>query len=436
MFWRSCILLLAMLVPSRALAGPVVVVELADTIQPASLRYLERGLREAARSEAELVIIELDTPGGLVTSLRAMISAILRSPVTVAVYVAPAGAHAASAGFFLLLASDVAAMAPGTNTGAAHPVRLGQAVDEEDVSMEKATEDAAALARSLASQRGRAGTWAEKAVRESLSYSADEALRHGLIELVAPSRAALVEKLDGTLVKRPDGTQQTLSLGRPEVVVVEPTFSERVLSVIADPQIAYLLLMLGVICLGVEILSPGLIVPGVIGAVSVLLAMYGFSLLPVSWVGALLIAAGLGLVIAEVFVTSYGLLAVGGIISFAVGSLMLVEGPIPSLRIGPEVILPATAVLTALAVLLVIRTLRTRPSRLQTGLEAMIGERGEVVADIDPEREGTVFVHGEYWTAAAPQPLRSGTKVRVERIDGVRLHVAPIVHTATRGESG
>ena len=245
------------LAASSARAEQIVVLEVADSIQPASLRYVERGLRHAADHDAVLVVIELDTPGGLLTSLRTMISAILASPVPVAVYVTPPGARAASAGFFLVLAADVAAMAPGTNTGAAHPVSIGQQQEGDEVIGEKATQDAAAMARALAVQRGRSVEWAEEAVVDSRSYSASEALDYRLIDKVVISREILVRELDGAAVTRPDGTRARLALAGAEVVVLERTFAERVLSVIADPQIAYLLLMLGVLGLFLELMNPG-----------------------------------------------------------------------------------------------------------------------------------------------------------------------------------
>lgn len=432
------LLLLAALVPSPLPveaeggdpgAGPrVVVLDLRDTIQPASLRYLERGLRRAAEEDAELVVIELDTPGGLLVSLRSMTSAILGSEVPVAVYVAPSGARAASAGFFLLLAADVAAMAPGTSTGAAHPVAIGQQrdPDQPDPSLDKAAKDAAALARALATGRGRPTAPAEKAVLESAAYSADEARAHRLIDVIAADRGALLEALDGKTVTRFDGSTRPLDLRGAAQVPLGRTFAERLLSVIADPQVAYLLLMIGAIGLLIELTSPGAIVPGVAGALSLLLGIYGLSILPVSVVGGLLIAAGLGLLAAEIFATSYGLLAVAGIASFVVGSLMLVDAPIPELRIGLPVVIPAAAVLAGLTAFLAVRAVRSRRLRPRSGVEAMIGERGEVVEAIVPGAGGTVFVHGERWDALSAQPLPAGIPVRVDAIDGLRLWVSPM----------
>lgn len=420
------VLLLLGLAPHLAAARNVVVIDLADSIQPASQRYLERGLEEADETGAALVVIEIDTPGGLLTSTRAMTAAILRSRTPVAVYVTPSGSRAASAGFFLLLSADIAAMAPGTNTGAAQPVAIGQKSDDEDASLAKAIKDAAAFARSLAAQRGRPTKWAARAVEESRSYSADEAREYGLIDTIATSRAGLLRELDGKTVKRADGASHTLELTDAEVVELPRTFAERVLAVIADPQVAYLLLMLGALGLLIELTSPGLMVPGVLGALSLLVSLYGFSMLPVNLVGALLLIAGLGLVIAEAFVTSYGLLAIGGVVTFAIGSLMLVEGPIPDLRIGLETVAPAVIVIGALALLLVTRAVRTRRLRPRTGLDAMRGEVGEVVSAIEPGRTGTVFVHGEYWSAVAAGALPVGTKVRIEDIKDRGLRVTPL----------
>lgn len=426
--------------PAAAAAGPpVVVLELHDTIQPASLRYIERGLRQAASDHAALAVIELDTPGGLLVSLRSMTSAILASPVPVVVYVTPSGARAASAGFFLLLAADVAAMAPGTNTGAAHPVAIGQRggdqPDEVDTSLDKAANDAAALARALAAGRNRPVEWAEQAVLESAAFTAGEARAHGLIDVIAVDRDALVHALHGRTITRFDGTRLTLDLRDAEVGPVERTFAENLLKVIADPQVAYLLLMIGALGLLIELTSPGLVVPGIAGALSLLLGLYGLSILPVSLIGALLIAAAFGLLVAEVFVTSYGLLATAGIAAFVVGSLMLVDAPVPELRIGPEVVIPVAVVLAAFTALVAIRAVRSRRLRPRSGVEAMIGEHGQVVAGIDPDHDGKVFVHGEYWAATSAQALPEGAKVRVEAVDGLRLRVAPAQNTRERGAS-
>lgn len=438
------LLVLALGVSRASAAGPVYVLELDDTIQPASLRYLERGLREANRVGASVVVIELDTPGGLLDSLRAMTSAILASPVPVVVYVTPSGARAASAGFFLLLAADVAAMAPGTNTGAAHPVSIGtppQRDDDRDdrtraadVPIDKAVKDAAALARSLAERRKRSVELAEQAVEKSASFTAEEARAQGLVDVVAVDRAQLLRDIDGRTVTRFDGGTQTLELTGSEVVTVERTLAERVLTVIASPEIAYLLLMLGAIGIFIELTTPGGFVPGIVGTFAVLLGLYGMSVLPVTVTGALLVIVGLALLVAEVFVTSYGVLATVGLAAFVIGSLILVDTPVPELQIGPEVVIPSALVLAGVIAVLAIRALRSRHEPAQSGAEAMLGETGDVVDDIAPDHDGTVFVHGELWTASARLPVSPGEKVRVDAVEGLRLRVSPLtpVHEGTR----
>ena len=366
-----------------------------------------------------------------------MTTAIIRSEVPVVVYVTPAGARAASAGFFLLMAADIGAMAPGTNAGAAHPVAIGRESGQQeakggDPAIAKAAEDAAALVRSLAAARGRSVEWAEKAVRESLSYSADEARGHRLVELVAGNRGALLAKLDGATVRRFDGRAQVLRLAGAELVRVNRTLAERVSMVIADPQVAYLLLMLGFLGLMVELMSPGAIVPGVGGGISMLLALYAFSVLPVNWAAFLLIGVGVGLLVAEAFVTSYGLLTLGGAVSLVLGSFMLINSPAPGWRIGWELIIPTVVVLAAASLFLMSRAWRLRRAKAKTGLDAMVGGIGELTNGIERgQGEGRIFVHGEYWTAIADEPVPGGAKVRVEGVEGSRLRVAPVNRVPT-----
>jgi membrane-bound serine protease (ClpP class) len=426
------LLLFAFAPVARAKPSRVAVVELEGTIQPAALHYVDRALRVAAEKQAELVILELDTPGGTLVSLRSMASAITASKTPVVVYVTPAGARAASAGFFILMAADVGAMAPGTNAGAAHPVALGGEEKEAAPAMKKAVEDTAALVRSLASARGRPVEEAEKAVREARSYSAEEALRHGLIEIVARDRSELLQRLDGRTVRRFDGKNETLDLSPVEVATVPPTFAERVLMVIAHPQVAYLLMMAGLLGLFVELTHPGAVVPGVVGAISFVLALYAFSVLPVNWAGVLLILVGLGLFAAETLVTSYGLFALAGLSSFVLGSLMLVDDPLQGVRLSLELIVPTALVLGGSAVFLLGRALRAGRREARTGAAALVGEVGEVTDGIDgSRREGRVFVHGEYWSAMADDPVERGVRVRVEGVDGLRLRVTPVEQPAT-----
>ncbi len=416
--------LLALGFAAPAHPAEVVVVHIHDTIQPASQRYLERGLDEAARRDASLAIVELDTPGGLMSSMREMVTAITTSPVPVAVYVTPAGAQAASAGFFLLMAADIAAMAPGTNTGAAHPVG-GQGKNlPEDVRL-KATNDAAAMIRSLTKPRDRNVELAEKAITESLSFSADEAHEKNLVEVVEPDLPALIKALDGREVHRFSGEAATLELKDAIVTEVPPSRAEELLSVLANPNIAYILMAIGMLGIYMELAHPGAVLPGVVGAIALLLALFSMSVLPVNLVGVALMLVALVLFILEVKVTSYGLLTVGGLIAFVLGSLMLFDAPIPDMRVSLSVILPTAVVLAGVVIFLLTRVVRVHRTRPATGREGMVGEVGEVRVALAPE--GTVRVHGEWWVArSSGSELPVGTRVRVTRVDSFTLEVEPI----------
>ncbi|MBI2892539.1 MAG: nodulation protein NfeD [Deltaproteobacteria bacterium] len=409
--------------PGAAADRAVVVLELRGAIQPASLRYLRRGLAESRDRSAALTILELDTPGGLLVSLREMTAALTGAERPVAVFVTPAGARAASAGFFLLIAADVAAMAPGTNAGAAHPIPLGSRDSVSDKALEKIASDAAAFARALAEQRGRSVQWAEKAVTHSLSYGDREALGKGLIDLVVSDRDSLIRALDGRRVRRFDGRTEVLSLSSARVEVVGLDVAERILMVIADPNVAYLLLLVGMLGIAIEIYSPGLVVPGALGVLSLLLAFYALSVLPVSLVGVALLVLAVTAFVAEAFVVSYGLLTAGGLVAFVLGSIMLVEGPVPAARVSVWLVLPTALVLAAVVALLAAKVLRARRRPPRAGLEELVGEVGDVVVPLAPE--GRVFVHGEYWDAVSPTDLPTGTRVRVRRVVGRRLEVNP-----------
>lgn len=403
---------------------PVVVLRLSGAIQPASLRYLRRGLKEAERRNAAVTVLELDTPGGLLGSLREMTQALGSSDRPVVVYVTPQGARAASAGFFLLLAADVAAMAPGTNAGAAHPVPLGSREEVPQQVQEKLTNDAAAFARALAELRQRSAEAAELAVTESRSFTEQECLRQRLTDLVAADRAELLRALDGRSVRRADGRVEVLSLRAPQVQVVELDAAERVLMVIADPNVAYVLLLLGLLGLAVELFSPGAWVPGALGALSLLLSLWALSVLPVSLVGVAFLLGAVACFVAEAFVPSYGLLTVGGLVCLVLGSLLLVEGPLPSARVSAWVVLPTALLVSAVVGVLAARAFRVRRAPARAGLEALVGEEGEAVEALAPS--GRVFVHGEYWDAVAPaSPLPKGTRVRIRAIAGSRLQVDP-----------
>ena len=414
--------LLLALAPGVWAGQRVVILTLSDSIQPASLRYLERGLEVADSSGASATIIELNTPGGLLTSLRQMTTAITAARRPVVVYVTPAGAQAASAGFFLLMAADVAAMAPGTNAGAAHPVG-GEGAELAKTIAEKVTNDAAALVRSLATQRGRSAEWAEKAVRDSTSYTEREALEKKLIDVVSNDRGDLLKWLDGRTVKRFDGRSEKVETSAAEVVVVAPNTGDKLLSVIAHPNIAYLLMLLGLVGIYFELSHPGAILPGVLGGVALLLALFALSVLPVNYVGVLLILLGISFFVLEVKVVSYGLLTVAGLVSFIFGSLMLIRSPFPALRVGLAVVLPTALAVAFVVIFLLARVLRSYRRQPLTGAKGLAGEFGEAAVALEPS--GKVFVHGEYWEAISRAPIPKGARVRVVKVVGLLLEVEP-----------
>jgi len=417
--WLVVALILTVVAP--VWSGEVVRMRVEDTIQPASQQFIERVLAEAAERGAALVVMELDTPGGLVDTTRDITTAITTSPVPVVVFVNPPGARAASAGFFILISADVAAMAPGTNTGAAHPVG-GQGENLPEDVRDKVTNDAAAMVRSLAAQRGRNPETAERTVIESISLTAEEALEEGLIDLIATDINDLLEQLNGLEVTRFSGDVETLDIDELQMVEFEPTFAERLFSVLANPNIAYLLMALGALGLYVEITHPGGILPGVVGVIFMLLGLYSVSVLPVSWAGVALIFVALMLFILEVKVTSYGLLTVGGVISFVLGSLMLFDGPIPALRVSMGVVLPTAVVVAVLIGFLLSRVLKAHRQRPMTGYEGMIGEVGRTIGDLAPN--GKVAVHGEYWDGrSVGGAIAAGSSVRVVAIHDRRIDV-------------
>ena len=414
--------LLLALAPGVWAGQRVVILTLSDSIQPASLRYLERGLEVADSSGASATIIELNTPGGLLTSLRQMTTAITAARRPVVVYVTPAGAQAASAGFFLLMAADVAAMAPGTNAGAAHPVG-GEGAELAKTIAEKVTNDAAALVRSLATQRGRSAEWAEKAVRDSTSYTEREALEKKLIDVVSNDRGDLLKWLDGRTVKRFDGRSEKVETTAAEVVVVAPNTGDKLLSVIAHPNIAYLLMLLGLVGIYFELSHPGAILPGVLGGVALLLALFALSVLPVNYVGVLLILLGISFFVLEVKVVSYGLLTVAGLVSFIFGSLMLIRSPFPALRVGLAVVLPTALAVAFVVIFLLARVLRSYRRQPLTGAKGLVGEFGKAAVALEPS--GKVFVHGEYWEAISRAPIPKGARVRVVKVVNLLLEVEP-----------
>jgi len=434
------VVLVCLAAVSTAVAGDVVHFRVEDTIQPASQRFIERALAEAELRGAELVVMELDTPGGLLDSTREITSAITTCQVPVVVFVTPAGARAASAGFFILLSADVAAMSPGTNTGAAHPVS-GQGENLPEDVRAKVTKDASAMIKAFAEQRGRNVALAIEAVEESSSFTAEHAVKDGLVDLLAHNVNDLLEQLAGREVTRFDGSTVVVDLESPVIetieptfadrlfsvlATIEPTFADRLFSVLANPNVAYLLMALGALGLYVEITHPGGILPGVVGVVFLLLGLYSISVLPVSWTGVALIFVALVLFLLEVKVTSYGLLTIGGLICFVLGSLMLFEAPIPAMRVSLGVILPTALVMAGVTGFLLSRVLKTHRMRPMTGVEGMVGKVGTVLSDIDPR--GKVLVNGEYWDArTSGAAIPAGASVRVVAVGDKQIDVEPAV---------
>lgn len=405
--------------------GPLIYDAVVDgIIQPVSAEYMTSTLDRADADGAALVVFTLRTPGGLVDSTREIISHMVAAKTPVVVFIAPSGARAASAGFLLTLAADVAAMAPGTHIGAAHPVDgSGQKVDE--TMARKATEDVAAYARTLAGRRHRNVAMAAEAVTESRAFTEEEALAAtpALIDLVAPDLQQLLERLDGRTIVRFDGAATVLRTAGARIVHVEMTLRQRVLSTIANPTLAYLLLSLGTLGLTIELWSPGAVLPGVVGALCLVLAFFAFSVLPVNYAGVLLLLLGLLMFVLEIKVTSFGLLTVGGAVSLILGSMMLIDSPVPELQLSLQVVVPVVVGFTAITAWLVRLAVAAQRQRPVTGAAGMMGERGEALTAIAPGHEGTVAAHGEIWKATSSESIPQGSRIRITAVDGMQLHV-------------
>ena len=409
----------------RPAAAPVVYAAEVDAlIHPVSAAYIVQTIDRADAEGAALVVLTLRTPGGLVDSTRTINSRIITAKTPVVVFVGPSGSRAASAGFLITIAADVAVMAPGTHIGAAHPVS-GTGVQMDETQAEKAASDIAAYARSLATQRGRNVELAEKAVIESQSFTEVEALDASppLIDLIATDLEDLLEQLDGRSIKRWDGDTIELTTAGAEIIFLQMNWRQRLLSAIAHPQIAVLLFSLGTLGLTIELWSPGAILPGVVGGLCLLLAFFAFQILPVNYVGLLLILFGLILLVLEMLVVSYGLLATGGIVSMVLGALMLFDSPAPELQLGLPFIVStmlALAVIMAGLMRLVIKA-QLRPA--VTGPSGMIDEVGRTLTLIEPGGSGRVATHGEIWTATSNEAIAEGESVRVTAVDGMTLTV-------------
>jgi membrane-bound serine protease (ClpP class) len=390
-------------------------------IHPISDEFIGRGLAEAEKGHDEAVILELATPGGLLVSTRAIVEKIMTARVPVIVYVTPTGSQAASAGFFIREAADIAAMAPGTNTGAAHPGILGEKMDE--IMKTKMENDAAALMRTIAARRGRNVAVAESAVRESKSFTEQEALTQKLIDVVAADLPALLRAVDGRTIRRYNGTTVTLKTAGAPIRTYQMTLKEKVRAKLMDPNIAFLLLVLGGLALMAEFNHPGAVVPGVTGIVSILLALFALNLLPVRYASLALLLAAFALFALEAKYATHGILGIGGIICMVFGALFLVDGPIPEMRVHLWTALAVSIPIGIIAVFLTTIVLRARRGRVTTGSEGMIGEIGVARTPLGPE--GKVFVHGELWNATARGAIAEGARVRVAGVNGLHLVVEP-----------
>jgi membrane-bound serine protease (ClpP class) len=418
--------LLAMLASvSAADRNPIIETATVDgIIHPVSSEFMRSAIAKADADGAALIVFTLHTPGGLLDSTRDINNAIIAAKTPVAVFVGPAGYRAASAGFLITMAADIAAMAPGTHIGAAHPVSgSGEKLDE--VMAKKMASDTAAYARTLATQRGRNVPLVEQAVTESRSFTEQEALgaTPPLIDLVATDVPDLIKKLDGRTIKRFGGASITLHLANADVRNIEMTFAQQVLSAIAHPQIAYLLLTLGTLGLTIELWSPGAVLPGVAGGICLLLAFFALQVLPVNYAGLLLILLGFALLVLEVKVASHGLLAVGGVTSLLFGSLMLIDSPLPEMQIGLRLILPMVLTLSGILLFLVGLAVRVQKQASVTGESGMLHELGQALTAIDPGGVGRVATHGEIWSATAAEAIHAGDPVVVVGVSGLTLTV-------------
>jgi membrane-bound serine protease (ClpP class) len=412
--------------PLMLSAQRVVVIKIDGAINPVSASFIHNGIEKASREKAACLVIQLNTPGGLLESTRAIVSDILMSPVPVVVHVSPSGAHAGSAGVFITLAAHIAAMAPGTNIGAAHPVNL---VGKADSVMNiKATNDAAAFIRSIAEKRKRNLEWSENAVRNSLSITENEALKKNVIDYIAPDENALLNQIDGRNVELSSGKVILHTKGA-KIQYVEMSTSEKLLNFISNPDIAYLLLMLGMIGIYFELFNPGAVLPGVVGVISLILAFYAMNTLPVNYAGLMLIIFSLVLFLLEIKVVSHGVLAIGGVVSLFLGSVMLFKSSssLDMIKISTGIIISVTVLSTAFFLCVISLGLRAQRLKTVTGINILLGQTGETLSQLDPQ--GQLQVNGEVWTAESTQgKINKGELVKVIKVKGLTLFVEPLEH--------
>jgi len=395
------------------------VVVVSEVITPPIGEYLVKSIRQATESGAEAIVIQLDTPGGLDLSMRDIIKECLNAAVPVVVYVSPSGARAASAGVLITISAHVAAMAPGTNIGAAHPVAMGIGKADETM-MEKVENDAVAYGRGIADQKGRNADWIEEAIRKSVSVTAEEALKLKVIDLIAEDLAQLLEKIDGREVKLASGPRVLKTKGA-EVNRKEMGFREKVLITISNPNIAFILFLLGLAGLYFEFSSPGVVVPGIIGGISLILAFFAFQTLPVNYAGILLIVFAVILFIAEIKVVSHGVLTIGGVVSLVLGSIMLFESPDPALRVSWSVLVPAVTIVSLFFIAVISIAVRAQMRKVMTGGEGMIGAVGQSVSSV--HEGGKVLIRGEYWNAFSKAPIEKGKKIVVVGVKELKVEI-------------
>jgi membrane-bound serine protease (ClpP class) len=397
----------------------IVVITVSGVISPASAEYISNGIKKANEEKREAIVIELDTPGGLDTSMREIVKNIIGSEVPVIVYVSPSGARAASAGVFITLAAHIAAMSPGTNIGAAHPVGIGEKMDKTMI--EKATNDAAAYIKSLAERTGRNAKWAEDAVRKSVSATETEALKEKVIDIISKDINSLLASIDGRKVRTVVG-EKVLKTAGANVVREEMGLRHKILNFITDPNVAYMLMLLGFYGLFFELTNPGTIFPGVVGGICLILAFYAFQTLPVNYAGLLLIILAIILFILEIKIASYGVLTIGGVISMIIGSLMLFESPGPFMKLSFFLIVPAVAVTALFFTVVIGLAYKAYKRKPVTGSEGLIGIEG-VANTVVTKDGGMVLLQGEVWSAYSDEPISKGEKVIVESVSGLRVKV-------------
>ncbi len=401
----------------------VLLIEVDGIINPASDKFITGSIDQAVEQNAQCLIIQMDTPGGLMDSMRDIVKKILASNVPIVVYVAPGGARAASAGVFITLAANVAVMAPMTHIGAAHPVMMGGEGKESKTMTEKVVNDTVSYIKTIAKQRGRNVEWAEQAVRKSVSITEEEALKLKVIDFISPDVQDLLTKIDGKVIKM-DGGTRTLHTKGVEPKRVQMSWRYKLLDIISNPTIAYILLMLGIYGIFFELSNPGAILPGVVGGIFLVLAFFALQMLPINYAGLALILFGIILFIAEIKVVSHGLLTVGGVISLLLGSLMLIESPAEYMKISLSVIIPTVLVSAGFFAFAVGMAIRARLKRPTTGMEGMIGEAGVASTPISPE--GKVSIHGEFWNVVSDQPIEKGDPVKVIGVTNLKLKVKKV----------